>query len=165
MRGPPRKPSHLRLIEGTRRHKKANQREPNPAPALVEPPDFLGPGAREEWAYVAPRLFALNLLTPIDRGPLAAYCSAVATWAAAERELNRLEEEGGTLAALVGRTTRDGEMERVLVGIVRRASRDAVRFGQEFGLTPASRTRIETRSEPGGSKFDGLLGGGNDDLE
>ncbi len=47
---------------------------------IVECPPELSPTARQEWDRLAPELAAAGRLTPLDRGPLAAYCTAYALW-------------------------------------------------------------------------------------
>ena len=40
-RGPPPKPTHLKLVTGTARKQRLNPHEPRPDPALPDPPDFI----------------------------------------------------------------------------------------------------------------------------
>ena len=58
--------------------------------------------------------------------------------------------------------SRTGEaVTNPLVGVSRRAANDMVRYANEFGLTPAARTRLAAgpNGEQQQSKFAGLLAG------
>jgi phage terminase small subunit len=74
--GRPRTPTNLKLIKGSYRKDRALKGEPKPAPALPEPPEFLSPGAKQEWNRVAPELHKLGLLSQIDVAALSCYCEA-----------------------------------------------------------------------------------------
>ena len=49
-------PTKLKMLKGTAQKCRVNPNEPKLAPALPEPPDFLGETAREEWLRKAPVL-------------------------------------------------------------------------------------------------------------
>ena len=93
----------------------------------------------------------LGLLTVLDVGPFAAYCSALAHWRVAEEAIERLDS--------MVITTKTGERVHPLIRIASQAANDALKFGAHFGLSPISRLRlsgIEPPKLPG--KFDDLLG-------
>ena|SRR5215475_2418606 len=145
-------PLSLKVLRGNPGHQRLRP-EPMPtiSPAVPEPPEYLPELAREAWHFLAKELYRLNLLTIVDLHAFAAYCQAYARWRAAEDEL---KAEGLTMNGRFGR------VQNPLVGIAEHASRDMVRFGAEFGLTPSARTRIATgRVEGRPGKFDGLLAG------
>jgi P27 family predicted phage terminase small subunit len=91
------------------------------------------------------------LLTVLDLGPFAAYCTAMAHWRLAEESI-----EG--LSALTI-TTKNGHRVHPLVRVASTAMNDALRIGAQFGLTPTGRLRLSGIEPPKSpSKFDGLLG-------
>jgi phage terminase small subunit len=63
--------------------------EESKAVSVVDCPPELSPTARQEWDRIAPELAAAGRLTPFDRGPLAAYCTAYAIWVEAVDALQR----------------------------------------------------------------------------
>jgi len=77
-RGPPPKPTALKLFAGTFRKDRAPKREPKPAQTkgFPKPPSFLGQIAKQEWRRVVPELHKLGILTKVDRAALAAYCES-----------------------------------------------------------------------------------------
>lgn len=135
-----RKPTRLHILHGTGRAKRLNKNEPKPRPVAPTCPKWLPKEAKEEWSRLAAELDALGLLTVLDRAAFAAYCVAVARFREASAVLAR---EGNVVPGHRG-VLRKHPMVTVL-----RQSLDLLRaFAQEFGLTPAARTRIEVPERP-----------------
>lgn len=165
-RGPPPKPTRLKELAGNPGHRPLNKREPKPTSGAPGMPDWLSKEAKAEWRRVVPELEKLGLLTKVDRAALAAYCQAHAELADATK---LLEAEGRIVSEPVTQRRKvDGEWETFVVGWKKklhpavRLQRDAFarvkQFLGEFGLTPATRTRLV------GLK-DGKEDGGNDGLK
>jgi len=150
--GPRPKPRGLKLIEGN----PGRRRLPNgakPRPIAPEPPEWLSDAAREEWDRLAPEIEELGLLTGADRAAFAGYCSAYASWVAAE---GFLAAHGATVTAQSGYL-----MPHPMVAVARHERAAMHRLGQEFGLTPFSRSRIdvpEALTHEDGSLLDGGSG-------
>ena len=144
MPGPPRKPTALRILEGNPSKRPLPKNEPKPDPSMPECPEWLLDEAKEEWFRIAPELYKLRLLTRLDRVALAAYCQSYAKWAEAERWL---KEHGPVYPIL----NEDGSVRYLQqapqVGIANQCLKQIRAFCAEFGLTPASRARIELPSE------------------
>jgi P27 family predicted phage terminase small subunit len=83
-------------------------------------------------------------LTVLDSAVLAAYSQAYATWRTAEEVLAKLTE--------------GDQRQRALARISRDAARSMVRYGVEFGLTPAARSRLAAVCGRPPGKFGGLIG-------
>lgn len=131
---PARKPTRLKALSGTLRPGRTKS-EPQPAPATLEAPEWLGGRALEEWDRVAPELAKLGLLTVADVAPLAGYCTAYGHAVDAEIVLER---DGLTFSTPTGYVQQRPEVS------IARSSWEAVRkFAAEFGLSPAARGRIE----------------------
>ena len=90
---------------------------------------------------MATQLHDLGLLTTVDLNAFAMYCETVSVWVEATKALAR--------TGLVGKTTNGNLIHNPYLSIANRAKRDALRFMQEFGLTPSSRSRISV-SDGGG---------------
>lgn len=105
--------------------------------------------ARRYWSELAPRLIETGLLTEAERSALALTCEALAQHQAANAVIATLgytykaETESGTVL----------HRERAEVRIAADAWRRALRGLAEFGLTPASRGRIELPSQPKANPF------------
>ena len=133
--GRPRKPSALKLLQGTYRADRAAPNEPTPDVQVPTCPTWLHAEAKREWRRVVPELEALGLVSLIDRAALAAYCQSYATWWTTERDI---AENGATQ-----RSDRSGlESARPQVAIRDQALRQMRAFLVEFGLTPSARSRV-----------------------
>ena len=131
--GPPRKPTTLKLLQGTFRKDRASAREPRPS---GEPtcPTFLSPAAKAVWRRVAPELISLGVAKAVDQDVLGAYCSAVADFHAADAIIQR---DGLVCEGAKGGTVRHPAT------IIKAAAAELIRrLGAEFGMTPASRSRV-----------------------
>lgn len=151
MRGRKNKPTALKELEGNPGKRALNEKEPKPDAAIPECPKHLTGEARKEWDRVTHELYDLGILTKIDRGALAAYCQA---WLDFVYASGKVDEEGEVITTqkldkegnVIGE---GGKYLNPWVGIKQSAMDRVVRIGAEFGMTPASRTRIkvETPSE------------------
>lgn len=132
--GPPKKPTALKLLEGTYRADRVSKNEPRPKIEAPEPPECLSGEALKEWQRIVKELFVLGLMTRIDRAALAAYCQA---WADFHNARERVEAAG-----LVLKTVNGNFQENPFYTIQKRSMELMHKFLTEFGMTPASRTRI-----------------------
>jgi P27 family predicted phage terminase small subunit len=161
MRGPPAKPTHLKLLRGNPGHQVLNKREPRPGlPAKPPPaPEELTGYARQEWDRIIVELYRLKLVTTVDIHPLAAYCESYKRWKTAIRTLDEMAERDPVLRGQMVKTQSGGAAPNPIVQIADKAARDMVRFAGEFGLTPAARSRISVEPDDPSDKFRGLLAG------
>jgi P27 family predicted phage terminase small subunit len=139
MTGPPKKPTKLKLLEGTYRKSRAVNNEANPEAATPIVPDHLSAEAKAEWGRVCSELEALGLLARIDRAALAAYCHCWADWV--EASAMCATGPGGQDRKVI-KTVAGNFMENPYYSIVKRSLELMHKFLTEFGMTPASRTRI-----------------------
>jgi P27 family predicted phage terminase small subunit len=137
--GRPRKPTVLKVLEGTTRKDRANPAEPKPPPASPqeEPPTWLRPASRRWWRRIRPLLVQMQVMTGADPVALGLLCDALADYMAARTVV---EKQGSTFE-----TNGDaGTMlrQRPEVYIAADAWRRAKLMMTEFGLTPASRAKV-----------------------
>ena len=122
-----------------------------PDAAGLEPPPHLRGEALEEWRRLAPQLRVMRLLSALDVGLLAAWCSAWADLVTAERHLARdgLVVEG-----------REGQLVRSPWFMVKSRSIDALlKLGARFGFSPSDRVRLAVNgpADPAGNALDEYL--------
>jgi P27 family predicted phage terminase small subunit len=157
--GPKPMAPQLKLLRGNPSKRPVREGlRPEQSKDIPDPPPFLIGYAADEWWSVATELHRLGVLTKVDNAALAAYCFSYGQWRDAAELLNSLTAEPAR--GLVMRTTYGETIINPLITIARRAAQDMVKFGAEFGLSPASRARITSGingDEQAGSKFDGLL--------
>lgn len=156
MKGRKPKPTILKVLEGNPGKQKLPQGEPVIVQAeMVEPPSFLDEYALEEWKRLAPGLYKIGILTPLDRSVFAAYCDAVSEW----RRARELMAEKSGIDGLISEKASGNQAKSVLLNIATDAAKSMLKFGAELGLTPSARARLAIvpgRGEK--SKFDGLIG-------
>jgi P27 family predicted phage terminase small subunit len=155
-------PSYLKLLRGNPGRRPINRHEPQPELPPEPPPcpEFLGAYARAEWERVSVELFRLRLLTTLDLMSLAGYCQAYQTWRTATETLSSMASRDPVMSGLIVRTQAGNGAANPLIWIAASASRDMLKFAAEFGMSPASRTRISVDAAAGATgKFNGLIGG------
>ena len=137
-RGPPPKPTRLRIMHGSNLPK--NPHEPNPKKiTTMRCPGWLPDGAKKVWRQVVPLLIANKLLTVLDTGCLERYCVAQAKW----QKLEIWLRDNNDFYAIRNDQGQIKYMAPVpQVSMARHAAKAANLFGAELGLSPAARTRI-----------------------
>lgn len=155
-RGRKPKPTALKMLEGNPGGRPLNENEPKPQKKAPRCPTWLEEEARKEWKRMAKVLEQLGLLTEMDMAAFAGYCQAYARWKEAEEFLT----QHGSMVR-----TPNGYLQQVpQVSIAQTNMKIMLKFCEQFGLTPSSRSRIVS-GEGGGDPSDemeALLGG--DDL-
>jgi P27 family predicted phage terminase small subunit len=137
MRGRKPLPTQLKLVQENPGKRPLPENEPKPtvqSGALPAHFAWLSKGAKEHWKRIAPELARVGLLTALDTSMLAIYCSAYDTWV---RMSQVLEAEGMTYSSAGGLSR-----PRPEVAIARGAAEMMAKVGAEFGMSPASRTRV-----------------------
>lgn len=143
MNGRKPKPTAQKRLEGNPGQRRLNDAEPIPGLDLPEPPAWLMTDARKEWFRVAPDLIRMGVLTGDDWTNFAAYCQ---TWA----RLCNLERR-------MKRATFEERHDRKIVTTFRDYLMQLRSLGSEFGLTPASRTRLSGDPKDKGDDFEDFV--------
>lgn len=133
-RGPKPRPTSLKLLAGTDRADRRNPHEPVPVRSTPACPDELDDAAREEWTRMEGLLEPLGLVSQLDRAALGAYCAAYSHWLAAE---GALKSHGMLIKSPSGYP-----MVSPYFSIASKTMNEMRLLLQEFGLSPASRTRV-----------------------
>lgn len=164
--GPGRRPlpTAVKKLRGNPGKRPANKNEPVPTNGIPEMPDGLTAVAQKEWKAIAPQLEQLGVLAKIDGKALAAYCECFATWRVAADEVTSrgitLEEPVvvgvGEAAEVVGYKYK----RNPAVTIANDALKLMKSFLIEFGLTPASRSRLRIEKPQPADPMDEYLRGG-----
>lgn len=138
--GSNRKPTALKKLLGNPGKRKLNEKEPVVPKGVPELPRFLNGEGRAEWKRIVPILCNMGVLTVADGKALGAYCSAYAQLCKAEAAI----EKYGLICATLDQETGVAELK---VNPAVRIKSDALRhmksFLIEFGLTPASRSKLK----------------------
>lgn len=137
--GRPPKPTALKELAGNPGKRPLNHNEPKPQVIALECPEWITGEGRKEYDRLAALLVSLRVLTEADAAGLAAYVYEYDAWIRAERLVRK---EGSVLVSEKG-----GKYMNPRVGIANMHFKNMVKLMQEFGLTPASRSRIEAQPE------------------
>lgn len=151
-RGPRRKPSAQKALDGDTRN--LNEDEPVPSAQPVEPPAWLvalgvdpDPGtetALDVWNQLAPDMEKTGVLTPWDVDQLAVFCDAVINHRRASEEVNK--------HGLLVYGAKGNLVKNPAVQIARDYADLMVKVGARFGLSPSDRAGLKV--ERGGDDGD-----------
>ena len=150
-RGPAPKPTDLKRLAGNPGKRALNTAEPHFTAKAPACPRHLSSEARREWRRVTKELLANNLLQVVDRAALAAYCQSWARWVAAEEEMAKADFQ------MMETTYKGYQYVSPWLGVAHQALNQMKAFLTEFGLTPASRTRIQVPERGPADDFDEFL--------
>jgi P27 family predicted phage terminase small subunit len=123
-----------------------NEPQPEGIVEVPEPPACLSGVAADEWRVAAGQLIVMGIFSKVDLALLAAYCLSYGVWHGAAMALRDNP-----------RLTRNAH-----ISIASKAAADMIRLANEFGFSPAARTRINAGSSGAGrrpGKFDRFLSG------
>lgn len=133
-------PTNLKILKGTYQKCRQNKNEPRPVLMIPTCPRFLSKEGRREWRRLAPELYVLGLLSEIDRAALALLCEAWATWVEAE---THLQKEGRMQI-----TKNNYQQPSPWLSVARHAAEQIRIMSNEFGMTPASRSKVTAIQPP-----------------
>lgn len=137
-RGPAPDPIPLKVLKGLPGRRDQAGKPIPAAPeftrGIPEAPGWLEPEALKVWNRVAASLDRLDLLKDGDRETFAAYCTS---WSRLVDAAGAYQAEGLMITTPSGRI-----VPHPAVRIAESASRDLLRFAQQFGLTPAAEINL-----------------------
>ncbi len=131
----------LKLIRGTGRRDRDGRHDPTARLAKApRPPGHLSPRAAAEWRHLARELVETGVLTGADLRAL----ELLAETLALEADMRAIvAREGATIAGAEG-----GRKGHPALKIGAEARSQAIRLLEAFGLTPASRQRVDQAPAP-----------------
>ena len=150
-RGPAKTPSNIVDMRGNPGKRGINKREPKFTKFNVDVgcPAWVSRLGHLVWANLAKELEPLGLLTEADRLTFAMLCESYALW---RREMAIVEKEG-----TVVQTFLKNSIQNPRLGIANKAGERFCKLASEFGLSPASRVRLEVKEiDPQGDLFGDL---------
>lgn len=138
-RGPAPKPTALKVLEGNPGQRPLNGREPEPVPGEPVLPAHLDAKARRIWRQLVPQLLAMRVLTQADGEALATLATICAT---ERRLLKAVKQKGDTFKTGSGYVQQRPEW-----GLLTKLWQIKRTYLGEFGMSPASRSRIHQQGE------------------
>lgn len=149
-----RKPTIMKVLEGTMRKDRAVPNEPQPEKVYIPPPmpEGLNKYAQREWEKVTLELSKVGLLTMMDTSQLAAYCNEMGNYWECEfarREVVPVDESPDA---------RDeaAKFYKNYFDMAQKHLSQARSLAVQYGFTPASRTKISAPTEKKQSELEAL---------
>jgi len=142
-------PTNLRVLRGNPGRRPLNQDEPKPKPRLPRAPDHLSGEAKKEWRRAGRFLLTLGLISDLDLAAFAAYCQAWGRWIEAEQALK-------TYGVML-KSPNGFPVQSPYLAVANRAMEQMKSCLSDFGMTPASRSRVQVAQEPEADPFEAFL--------
>ncbi|MBY0499307.1 MAG: phage terminase small subunit P27 family [Nitrosomonas sp.] len=138
------KPTSLKIVEGNRGKRSTNKQEPDPEYLNdLAAPSFLTKEAAQVWDEIVPDLRKAKLLTKIDIPMLSLGCEALARY-------RKLTAEIDVDCKSIG--SEEEKKDKWMATTIQSMSfKQAMAVMQQFGMSPAARTRIAI--QPQGDLF------------
>lgn len=152
------KPTKLHVLNGNPSKlnlKDREELEPKPKPTIPERPEWLTGEGEKMWNKLMPELERIGLMTVVDGEAFTAACQSWSIYVQCQKFLT----ESGFTYEYENKAGAVNEIERPQVKIGQKALDHFKSFITEFGLTPASRTRIQIKPQDTDDEMDGLLSG------
>lgn len=138
MRGRKPEPAALKLVRGNPGKRPIKHTDDaTPCSGVPPAPEWLTPAARKYWESIAPDLERAGLLKDLDRTALEGLCDAYARWREASEMLAKT-------SMIVKASTSGYLMPNPLIAIANTAFGQVRAMLAEFGMTPSSRSRVQT---------------------
>ena len=132
--GNPKLPTNIKQLKGTLQKCRQPKNEPHPDPKIPTPPKFMSDEAKKEWNRISVELYKMGLLSEMDRASLALYCQS---WGRILQYEQKVREEI------------DQDEIYKLLRVLAREYDSARKFLTEFGMSPASRSKISVKKKSG----------------
>jgi len=145
--GKPRTCKSILELRGAFRKDRRNKIVPKKkAPRRPPIPQTLSKGGKDEWKRLAPKAYELGTLTDADTRSFELLCEILST----ERQaMHIIQSEGLTIDAASG-----GKKANPAIKVMEAARSQATRLFESFGLTPKSRTNVDTNPPKKTNAFD-----------
>lgn len=154
-----RKPTALRILEGNPGKRPLPKDEPQPPAGKPKVPVWVQGSARKLWRQIAPALESMGVLTTVDTHALGMLVDAYAQYLQAKAVIDKegltyekerfVDQERGFVHVLEIR-------QRPEVPIMQDAWKRVLNMMVQFGVTPASRSRLHVEKAPAEDPLDAL---------
>ncbi len=131
------KPTATKRLAGNPGQRKLNPAEPTPQAILPPAPADLTDVGRAKWNETALKLYNQSIVTELDLDMLYMYCVEWETFIEAR---NLIKANGG----MVLKTSNGNPIQNPYVSIANQCKDKMIKIMTEFGMSPASRSRVST---------------------
>ena len=143
MRGRKKLPTEIKLLKGTLRADREikDAMKPTKIIDLPYPPEYLNEDAKKEWYVIIKEYQKLGMISNLDLGILGLYCNEISIYI---EMTNKLRDKDRVMVFKNPDGTVKYAAQVPYQKIANDALAKALKIASEFGLTPSSRTKIDT---------------------
>lgn len=150
LRGPAPIPTAIRILNGNPSRRPLPTNEPQYASGVPDKPPGMSAGARRTWDSLVAEMAPSGVLRPVDAGALAMLCEDIGLLETMRKGLGQMAREITQQAKKQGKSVVGGPMvhlSRTIEGrrtlsTMRELAAQIIVQRREFGLTPASNSRV-----------------------
>lgn len=135
MMGRPNKPAQLHVINGTAR-KDRHQHGPKVEIGMPDCPVWLPKTAKKYWKQIAPELVKAGLIGVVDGAAFIAHCDSMGKFEEVTRRLKTIEDT-------LDETPQGYQVQSALFTVRNKLWDQVMKSSNEFGLTPAARSKVK----------------------
>lgn len=132
------KPTDIKIIQGTFRKDRANPNEPRPTGNLVDPPDYFTDEQKDIWNYAIQNAPA-GLLKKLDISTLEIWVMAYSTYREAAQKLR--------VSGQVVKSPNNYPMVSPYLANMNKQAIIMLKAANEMGFTPSSRSKVSIEQE------------------
>ncbi|MCV9379984.1 MULTISPECIES: phage terminase small subunit P27 family [Hafnia] len=149
MSGPPKTPTHLRLVKGNPSKRAINKNEPNPPSGVPPIPKHFDKRGKYWFKRMGEELDAVGVMSTLDAKALELLVEAYTEY---RHHCEVLDEEGYTYQT--GSATGEKIVKAHPAAAMKADAWKRIRaMLSEFGMTPASRSKVEIKAPAGEDPF------------
>lgn len=153
MSGPPKAPSHLRLVRGNPSKRPITKGTQAPPVKGGKTPAFLSKNEQNWYKKIINQLIEREILTELDLKAVEMLVKAYSDY----RTINSVLESDGIIQKVVTTTGDTRTKPSPFLGEAREARKELKAWLQEFGMTPASRSKVNVNEAETIDPFAALL--------
>ncbi|QDV91757.1 Phage terminase, small subunit [Phycisphaerae bacterium RAS2] len=153
MRGRKPIPTAIKRARGNPGKRPLNDNEPQPEKRIPPCPSFIDAEAKRLWSQLGKLLLANGVLSEMDGLSLATLCQAWSRWKFAEEHIQKF-------GPIILSPDKKFPIQSPYLAVANKCMEQINKILIEFGMTPSSRSRIETLLDQGPSDFDEFLAEG-----
>lgn len=135
----PRKPTSLKLIQGTLQKCRTPKDEPVAEISCPICPDHITGPAKSEWDRITSSLLEMGVMSKHDGPALEIYCTSYAEMLKARAGVEKI--------GMLIKTPNGYPVKNPLITIANEAENKCLKILVEFGLTPASRSKVSANKD------------------
>jgi len=166
LRGPAPQPTAIRVLNGNPARRPLPAKEPNYVSGVPDKPSGMSSGARRAWDALVAEMGPSGVLRLVDGGALEMLCEDIAMLETMRKGLAQMAREIVKQAKKQGKSVVGGPMvhlSRTIEGrrtlaTIRELSAQIIVQRREFGLTPASNSRVTAGGEGTFDPLEALYG-------